>query len=72
MKIRDDFEQSGVLVQYCTTPGDEHIRVWWKAKDEDGNTFPVQLQMTVRGASALCANINKAICELIDAKVGAE
>lgn len=72
MKIRDDFEQSEPLVQYCATPGDEHIRVWWKAKDEDGNVFPVQLQMTVRGASALCANLNKAICELIDAKVGAE
>jgi len=68
MKIKNDYCQGSAKVRICTITGDEHIEVWWYARNLDGDDFPVELQMSVRGASELAANLNKAICMLIDSK----
>lgn len=68
MKIKNDYYQSVPKVRICTIQGDEHIEVWWNVKNLDGDVYPVELQMSIRGAAELSANINKAICMLIDSK----
>ena len=43
---------------------DDCVQVWWKAKDEDGNVFPVELQMSRKGAMNLAHLLIKAVSML--------
>lgn len=68
MKLKNDYCQSVPKIRICTMKEDEHIEVWWNVKNLDGEVYPIELQLSIRGAAELSANLNKAICMLLDSQ----
>lgn len=64
MKIKEDYCQDVPRVIVCNDPGDPHIELWMMGKGEDGKVFPVEMQMTRKGAMDLSTKLLEAHSDL--------
>lgn len=65
MTIKDDYYQMKVGDwNVYIDRSDDCVQLWWKAKDLDGDAFPVEMQMTRSGAVHLAEVLLKAVRQL--------
>lgn len=65
MTIKDDYYQMKVGDwNVYIDRSDDCVQLWWKAKDLDGDVFPVEMQMTRSGAVHLAEVLLKAVRQL--------
>ena len=64
MTRKPDYCQSGRRI--IVNKPDEHIEVWWNTMDQDGNVFPVELQMSLKGCRDLINELKDAYMTLME------